>query len=70
MSDSERRETGARPLPRSLDESLAILADSAVAREWFGSEFFDTYVRFKRAELRAVEGLSPQEVCAKYAEIY
>jgi glutamine synthetase len=70
MTDMERRETGARPLPRSLEESLGVMADSAVARDWFGSEFFDTYVRFKRAELRAVEGLSPQEICAKYAEIY
>ena len=70
MSDAERRETGAKPLPRLLDESLALLADSATAREWFGDEFFDVYLRFKRAELRAVEGLTPAQICAKYAEIY
>jgi glutamine synthetase len=70
MSDSEKREAGARPLPRSLDESLALLAGSNAAREWFGDEFLDCYLRFKRAELRAVEGLSPQDICAKYAEIY
>ncbi|HEV2188549.1 MAG TPA: glutamine synthetase family protein [Stellaceae bacterium] len=70
MSDAERRETGAKPLPRSLTESLALLADSKTARDWFGDELFDCYLRFKRAELRAVEGLSPADLCAKYAEIY
>jgi len=70
MSEAERRETGARPLPRLLDESLALLAASPTARGWFDDEFFDAYLRFKRAELRAVEGLSPQQICAKYAEIY
>ena len=70
MSDAERRETGAKPLPRSLDKSLELLAGSSAAREWFGDEFFDCYLRFKRAELRAVEGLSPADLCAKYAEIY
>jgi glutamine synthetase len=70
MSEEERREAGARPLPRSLDESLSLLAASASARGWFGDEFLDAYLRFKRAELRAVEGLSPQQICAKYAEIY
>jgi glutamine synthetase len=70
MSDAERRESGARPLPRSLDESLSLLADSKAARDWFGEEFFDCYLRFKRAELRVVEGLSPADICAKYAEIY
>ncbi len=70
MSDAERRETGAKPLPRSLDESLGLLADSKTARGWFGDEFFECYLRFKRAELRVVEGLSPADICAKYAEIY
>ena len=70
MSDAERREAGFKPLPRSLGESLALLAQSKAAREWFGEEFFECYVRFKRAELRAVEGLNPADICAKYGEIY
>jgi glutamine synthetase len=71
MTDAERRESGARKLPGSLDESLALLEASTTAREWwFGEEFFDAYLRFKRAELRFVDGWTPQEICAKYAEIY
>jgi glutamine synthetase len=70
MSDGERREAGARKLPGSLAEALELLAASEIARGWFGDEFFDVYLRFKRAELKAVEGLTPAQLCAKYAEIY
>ena len=32
--------------------------------------FFDAYLRFKRAELKVVDGLSEAATCARYAEIY
>ena len=70
MTEAERRETGARPLPRSLDEALGLLAASAAARDWFGDAFLEAYLRFKRAELRVVAGMNPADICAKYAEIY
>ena len=70
VSDTERQAIGAKPLPRSLPESLNLLAASETARGWFGDEFFECYLRFKRAELKAVEGMAPQAICAKYAEIY
>jgi glutamine synthetase len=59
-----------KPLPHSLSEALELLEASAEAREWFGDAFFDVYLRFKRAELRQVDGLSEAELCARYAEIY
>jgi glutamine synthetase len=70
MSEAEREAAGIRPLPRSLDEALDGLAASSAAREWFGDTFFDVYLRFKRAELRVVDGLSEAATCARYAEIY
>jgi glutamine synthetase len=70
MSDAQRRALGVAPLPRSLGEALDLLAASQTARDWFGDEFFDVYLRFKRSELHALDGLSPAEVCARYAEIY
>jgi glutamine synthetase len=70
LTDAERRAAGVRPLPRSLNEALDLLAASKLAREWFGAEFFDAYLRFKRAELRVLEGLEPAEICARYAEVY
>jgi glutamine synthetase len=70
MSDAQRQAAGVRPLPRSLSESLNLLAASDTARGWFGDELFECYLRFKRSELMAVEGMSPADICARYAEIY
>jgi len=70
LSEAERQAVGERPLPRSLAESLNLLAASETARGWFGDEFFDCYLRFKRSEMKAVEGMTPSDICARYAEIY
>jgi glutamine synthetase len=70
MSEAEREAAGVLPLPRSLAEALDGLAASTAAREWFGDTFFDVYLRFKRAELRVIDGLSEAATCARYAEIY
>jgi len=40
-----------------------------VAR-WFGPTHFDAYMRFKRVEAEKVAGLSPGDLCARYAEVY
>jgi hypothetical protein len=39
-----------------------------VARGWFGDTFFDVYLRFKRSELRVIDGLTEAEICARHAE--
>jgi len=70
LSEAERNAAGLKPLPRSLGEALNKLAASEAARDWFGSAFLDVYLRFKRAEMSAVEGLTPDEICARYAEVY
>jgi glutamine synthetase len=70
MSEAERVAAGARKLPQSLSEALEYLEASAAAREWFGETFFRAYLMFKRAELRAIEGLTEAEICARYAEVY
>jgi glutamine synthetase len=70
MSEAQRQASGVRPLPRSLLESLELLAASETARGWFGDEFLECYLRFKRSEMQVVEGMTPAEICAKYAEIY
>ena len=43
---------------------------SETARGWFGDELFECYLRFKRSEMQAVDGMTPAQICARYAEIY
>ena len=58
------------PLPQTLTEALDHFEASAAAKGWFGAEFHDAYLMFKRAEVAAVASLSPQALCDRYAEIY
>jgi glutamine synthetase len=43
-------------------------SDAIVA--WLGPVFREAYLRHKRSELQHVKWLSPQELCARYAEVY
>jgi glutamine synthetase len=45
------RPQGTVTLPRNLGAALDELSDSAIARRWFGDDFVDHFVVFKRAEL-------------------
>ena len=57
-------------LPRSLPEALDRLAANKTVAGWLGPTHFDAYLRFKRVEAEKVAGLSPAELCARYAEVY
>jgi glutamine synthetase len=57
-------------LPHSLPEALDRLAASETVAGWFGPTHFDAYIRFKRVEAEKVAGMSPAELCARYAEVY
>jgi len=57
-------------LPHSLPEALERLAANETVADWFGPTHFDAYMRFKRVEAEKVAGLSPSELCARYAEVY
>ncbi len=70
MSEDERVAAGARPLPRTLTDALAALSTTKAAQEWFGELFLDVYLRFKRAEQRALGGLGTEAIFARYAEVY
>ncbi|HVH77886.1 MAG TPA: hypothetical protein VM782_00725, partial [Stellaceae bacterium] len=70
MSEAEREAAGIKPLPRSLGESLNLLAGSDTARGWFGAELFECYLQFKRSEMQAVEGMTAADICVRYAGVY
>jgi glutamine synthetase len=58
------------PLPRSLEEALAALEADELADNWWSRESKAAYLAFKRAEIKAVEGVTPEEICARYAAVY
>ena len=70
MTAEERRSAGMQPLPRTLAEALDNLCATPAAREWFGSEFLDLYLNFKREEDQGVAGLDPQTICDRYAAVF
>jgi glutamine synthetase len=43
---------------------------SPALQDWFGPVFLEAYLRHKRSEIDYVAGLAPEELCAKYAEVY
>jgi glutamine synthetase len=57
-------------LPRSLEEALeALEADEGVA-SWWTTEAKSAYLAFKRAEIRALDGATPEQICTRYAAVY
>jgi glutamine synthetase len=50
LTDRERRAMGIDPLPRSLDEAVAIMERSELVAETLGEHVYDFFLRNKRAE--------------------
>jgi glutamine synthetase len=57
-------------LPRSLEAALAALEADELADSWWSSEAKSAYLAFKRAEIKALEEATPEEVCARYTAVY
>ncbi|OCP07936.1 MULTISPECIES: glutamine synthetase family protein [unclassified Ensifer] len=70
FSTVEQETLGIRRLPSSLPEALDTLAADPVVTGWFSKDFLDCYVAMKRKEIEIVDGLSPDELCARYAAVY
>lgn len=66
----EIRLTGSGALPTSLSAALDLIEASDVAADWLGADVLPAYLRFKRAEIRGMEGLDETEVCRRYTEVY
>ena len=65
-------ETGAPAplLPRSLEEALGALEADELAPGWWPAEVKAAYLSFKRAEIGALDGATPEEICARYVSVY
>jgi glutamine synthetase len=57
-------------LPGSLEAALEALEASGGTTSWWSAEAKSAYLAFKRAEIKALEGTTPEEICARYAAVY
>ena len=70
MSDDERGEHGVERLPVSLGEALDRLECAPDAGTLLPGELLEAYVMHKRGELDGIAGLTPEEVCRRYRDVY
>jgi glutamine synthetase len=70
LSEAERERVGARRLPASLPEALSALEGDEVLRNSFSQDLLACYLSLKRTELKVVDGLDPEALCRRYAEVY
>lgn len=64
-------ESSAAPLlPRTLGDALDALEKDKSAADWWSPEAMAAYLEFKRAEIMALDGSTPEEICTRYAEVY
>ncbi|MBS0361867.1 MAG: glutamine synthetase, partial [Proteobacteria bacterium] len=70
MTVPERKAAGLRRLPDSLPAAIAAFEADPVVRGWFTSEFTESFLGVRRAELAKVEGLDPAAICALYGSLY
>jgi glutamine synthetase len=66
--DTSHGEAGFLPLPRTLKDAIALLAESAPAREILGEAFVDHYVRTRDWEVRQYERAVTEWELKRYFE--
>ena len=57
-------------LPRSLEAALEALEADEGTAPWWNADARSAYLAFKRAEIKALEGATPEQICARYAAVY
>ncbi|MGF1610480.1 MAG: glutamine synthetase family protein [Kiloniellales bacterium] len=70
LDDAAWAKRGIVRLPQSLGTALDALEADTAARAWLPPAFLDAYLRYKRFEIGLMEGLSLDELCARYSEAY
>ena len=68
--DAGKAATGVQALPATLDAALDALEATEAAHGWLGATLRHAYLRLKRAEIAALGGMTPDEICHRYAEAY
>ncbi len=69
-TEAELQALGVARLPTSLPLALGALEADSVAQAWFPPLFLDAYRGVKLREIWLAAGVSPAELCARYAAVY
>ncbi|MFO1090813.1 MAG: glutamine synthetase family protein [Hyphomicrobiales bacterium] len=70
LSAEAMQRLGVVPLPASLGEALDRLETDRTVAGWMSPTMLQSYVAVKRKEIALMEGLSDEEVCARYRAVY
>jgi glutamine synthetase len=70
LTEAQRAAQGLRRLPESLEAALNAFEGDATVGSWFEPIVKETFVGMKRAEMAALEGLRPAEICERYRAVY
>lgn len=70
LDEDELRPRGVTRLPGSLAEALERFEADEVAWSWLPTNLRRCFVSMKRTELDLVDGLSPEQLCRRYADVY
>jgi len=70
LSPQALAKSGHTRLPQTLEVALAAFAANDTVGGWFPEGFVDLYVRHKQGEATMVAGLSPEDQCHRYEEVY
>lgn len=70
LGDAEREALGIVRLPQSLGAALDLFEKEEALKPLFGEDLMAAYLGHKRFEAKLMEGLSPEQQCAKYQLAY
>ncbi len=70
LRDDELAERGYVRLPQSLEEALQRFENNKTVCGWFPGDFAKVYAAHKRGEIAVLDGMSPEDRCAAYEDIY
>ena len=70
LSPAAMRKLGVSPLPASLGEALDRLVADKTVSGWLPPVMLQSYVAVKRKEIAMMAGLSADEICARYRNVY
>ena len=70
LADEERQRRGIGVMPGSLEEAVTAFEEDELVRAEVSEDLRAGYVALKRMELSLLDGVTPEDACARYAAVY